>query len=228
MRANELTSEGRLLTGVLVAFVLTASLAAWDLASDLGEGTTLTHLLAEGGAQLPNMWVDDDEPEKNKSAVRLTDGRGNPIISHDPDDYRWLAIDNLFYRGLQTNQPVQGALYNMLADLLGSPQHNLDGALVNTQQKRAVIQSFNGALSAELRSVNGILRYQYRMPNGTPCGGFNANRGTYTDPVLQDLQSYQAYTTDLSNGYFTNYRRAAEFYVNSVSDHLPIIFRFTV
>ncbi|MFO0711154.1 MAG: LuxR C-terminal-related transcriptional regulator [Sandaracinus sp.] len=52
MRANELTSEGRLLTGVLVAFVLTASLAAWDLASDLGEGTTLTHLLAEGGVFL--------------------------------------------------------------------------------------------------------------------------------------------------------------------------------
>jgi DNA-binding CsgD family transcriptional regulator len=44
-----LTSEGRLLTGVLVAFAVVALLAALDLASDLGEGTTVGHVLAEGG-----------------------------------------------------------------------------------------------------------------------------------------------------------------------------------
>jgi DNA-binding CsgD family transcriptional regulator len=46
---QNLTSEGRLLTGVLVAFAVVALLAALDLASDLGEGTTVGHVLAEGG-----------------------------------------------------------------------------------------------------------------------------------------------------------------------------------
>lgn len=46
---RKLTSEGRLLAGVLVAFAAVAVLAALDLASDLGEGTTVGHVVAEGG-----------------------------------------------------------------------------------------------------------------------------------------------------------------------------------
>jgi DNA-binding NarL/FixJ family response regulator len=46
---QNLTSEGRLLAGVLVAFAVVALLAAVDLASDLGEGTTVGHVLAEAG-----------------------------------------------------------------------------------------------------------------------------------------------------------------------------------
>jgi len=46
---HELTSEGKLLVGVLVAFVAIALLAAVDLASDLREGTTVGHVFAEGG-----------------------------------------------------------------------------------------------------------------------------------------------------------------------------------
>lgn len=49
MDGQNLTSEGRLLTSVLVAFAAIAILAALDLASDLGEGTTVGHVLAEGG-----------------------------------------------------------------------------------------------------------------------------------------------------------------------------------
>lgn len=49
MGRQNLTSEGRLLTGVLVAFAAVALLAALDLASDLAEGTTVGHVLAEGG-----------------------------------------------------------------------------------------------------------------------------------------------------------------------------------
>ena len=49
MGGQNLTSEGRLLTGVLVAFAVVALLAALDLASDLREGTTVGHVLAEGG-----------------------------------------------------------------------------------------------------------------------------------------------------------------------------------
>jgi DNA-binding CsgD family transcriptional regulator len=46
---RNLTSEGRLFTATLVAFAVVALLAALDLASDLGEGTTIGHVLAEGG-----------------------------------------------------------------------------------------------------------------------------------------------------------------------------------
>jgi DNA-binding CsgD family transcriptional regulator len=49
---HELTSEGKLLVGVLVAFVAVALLAALDLASDLREGTTVGHVVAEGGVFL--------------------------------------------------------------------------------------------------------------------------------------------------------------------------------
>lgn len=49
MKHQILTSEGRFLTAVLVAFAAMALLAAVDLAFDLSEGTTALHVLAEGG-----------------------------------------------------------------------------------------------------------------------------------------------------------------------------------
>jgi DNA-binding CsgD family transcriptional regulator len=52
---SELTSEGKLLVGVLVAFVVVALLAALDLASDLREGTTVGHVVAEGGVFVVGM-----------------------------------------------------------------------------------------------------------------------------------------------------------------------------
>jgi DNA-binding CsgD family transcriptional regulator len=52
---QELTSEGKLLVGVLVAFIAIALLAALDLASDLREGTTVGHVVAEGGVFLVGM-----------------------------------------------------------------------------------------------------------------------------------------------------------------------------
>lgn len=48
MREPWFTSEGRFLGGALLAFAAVAALAAIDLASDLGEGTTLGHVAAEG------------------------------------------------------------------------------------------------------------------------------------------------------------------------------------
>lgn len=49
MPHGKITSEGRLLTGLLVAFFAVAVLAGVDVASDLREGTTVGHVLAEGG-----------------------------------------------------------------------------------------------------------------------------------------------------------------------------------
>jgi len=45
---RDLTSEGRLLLGALGAFVAVVVLAAVDLATDLGAGTTIRHVAAEG------------------------------------------------------------------------------------------------------------------------------------------------------------------------------------
>lgn len=55
MGRHELTSEGKLLLGVLVAFVAVALLASLDLAFDLGEGATVGHVVAEGGVSLVGM-----------------------------------------------------------------------------------------------------------------------------------------------------------------------------
>lgn len=55
LAGRNLTSEGRLLLGVLVAFIAIALLAALDLGSDLREGTTVGHVIAEGGVFLVGM-----------------------------------------------------------------------------------------------------------------------------------------------------------------------------
>ena len=46
---QDLTSDRRILGATLAAFLLMAALAAVDLVSDLREGTTAGHVLAEGG-----------------------------------------------------------------------------------------------------------------------------------------------------------------------------------
>ncbi len=56
MGRDELTSEGKLLAGVLVAFVAVSLLVALDLASDRSEGTTVVHVVTEGGAFLVGMF----------------------------------------------------------------------------------------------------------------------------------------------------------------------------
>lgn len=52
MEHREITSEGKHLAGALVAFVAIALLAALDLALDLREGTTVTHVATEGSVAL--------------------------------------------------------------------------------------------------------------------------------------------------------------------------------
>lgn len=49
MHDDDFTSEGRVLGGLLVAFFLVTALAGVDVASDLRQGTTLEHVLAEVG-----------------------------------------------------------------------------------------------------------------------------------------------------------------------------------
>ncbi len=52
MKDSNFIPEGKLLAGVLVAFLAVAVLAAIDIFSDLGEGTTLSHVVSEIGVLL--------------------------------------------------------------------------------------------------------------------------------------------------------------------------------
>lgn len=52
MERDDLTSEGRFLAGVLVAFLAVAVLAGLDVTSDLSEGTTAAHGITEVGVFL--------------------------------------------------------------------------------------------------------------------------------------------------------------------------------
>ncbi len=52
MRHSNFTSERRLLSGVLVAFLAVAVFAAIDIFSDIREGTTLPHVVSESGVLL--------------------------------------------------------------------------------------------------------------------------------------------------------------------------------
>jgi DNA-binding CsgD family transcriptional regulator len=52
LRHSDFTSEGRLLAGVLVAFLAVAVFAAIDIFSDIREGTTVSHVVSESGVLL--------------------------------------------------------------------------------------------------------------------------------------------------------------------------------
>lgn len=52
MLATALISERRFLTGALLAFVGVALFAAIDISADLGEGTTVSHVVVEGAILL--------------------------------------------------------------------------------------------------------------------------------------------------------------------------------
>jgi DNA-binding CsgD family transcriptional regulator len=49
LKDSDFTSEARLLAGALVAFLLVAALAAVDILADIGEGTTIPHVVSESG-----------------------------------------------------------------------------------------------------------------------------------------------------------------------------------
>ncbi|HEX5098706.1 MAG TPA: LuxR C-terminal-related transcriptional regulator [Polyangiaceae bacterium] len=69
-RRGELTSEGRLLIALLLAFVFVAVLAALDLALDLRHGTTITHVVAEGGVFLVGMFGASSMARRLQDALR--------------------------------------------------------------------------------------------------------------------------------------------------------------
>lgn len=182
-----------------------------------------------GGANLSAQWVSStNNPTQNRSAIRLSDDDGVVINSANSNDYRWLAIDNIFYRNVVEIPPVlpaanyHGYVWNMVADLMTG------GVMVDTAPKRRCIRGFAEAMDLQMETGE----YTYINPsNGTPCKSHKRELdGTekYPGPLIADLLNYYVYRADVRGGHFTNARRAAEFYKNCISDHLPVVFRFTV
>lgn len=72
----KLTSEGRLLPGLLVAFVAIVAVAGFDLASDLDSGSSFRHVAVEGGLILLGLIgaiaVGQRMLAQAKDALRLT------------------------------------------------------------------------------------------------------------------------------------------------------------
>jgi hypothetical protein len=194
--------------------------------------TAFTVPFANGGANLTRTWVNSLTPERNLTAVRLSHHDGQPIDTDDVNDYRWLAIDNLFSDGLTPVTPpsdYRGPVYNLLGGL------KRNGFLVNSAAKRRVIRSFNAAIATALgpRQPNGNFQNYPRVnpDNGTPCQARKTDRDgnfIYSGPVIGSLLDWNDYVDDLDNGYFSTARTAVEFYVNSISDHLPLVYRFNV
>jgi DNA-binding CsgD family transcriptional regulator len=69
-RRSDLTSEGKLLIAVLVAFVAVALLAGIDVALDLHQGTTIVHVVTEGGVFLVGLFGTVSMAQRLRSAVR--------------------------------------------------------------------------------------------------------------------------------------------------------------
>lgn len=175
-----------------------------------------------GGANLGTTWVTGGGAA-TRTAVRLADNNGN-INTNNPADYRWLAIDNIFFNNLVSVGP--GGYHGPVCDLITAVMQN--NWMVSSNAKRTIIQSFRQAILTELAANN----YQYTNPaNGTPSKTRKRQRdGTYiySGPVVGGLLNYNNYMADLQLGYFRHARRAAQFIFNSISDHLPLVFRFNI
>ncbi|MEW6130183.1 MAG: hypothetical protein AB1757_24315 [Acidobacteriota bacterium] len=189
--------------------------------------TVFTVNFAGSGANCNNIWVPYNAPPGNRTAVRLED-RNGVINTNTPTDYYWLGIDNLFYRNANGNiNPVNppanynGPVFNLVAAVMQN------GVLADNARKQTTLRLFKNSINYEKQSGN----YQYTNPaNGTPCTTRNLVNGNYvySGALIPYLLNYGNFMTDLTNGYFTHARRAAEFIVNCISDHLPVVTRFQI
>lgn len=139
---------------------------------------------------------------------------GDPIESDDADDYRKMSIDNLFVRGL--GRDAGTGTENLIETVMEN-----DNAMKNS------IKAFKAYLD-ELYDENDYFdanRGPYSVMRRKRRGGGFFDDDVYALPGITDWGTLYA---DVRRGYFTTARSAAEFVRNFVSDHLPLILKFTV
>ncbi|MBI1298837.1 hypothetical protein GC175_28220 [bacterium] len=168
----------------------------------------------------------------NKSTVQLRTspvGGGVPINTINPNDYRRLAIDNVFYRGFAPAQapaiPGNNELYDLLLAVTNA-------AVVGANIPPAFIFNFlsTGTLNNNLPAYNHAIGQgpPVPAPPATP-GILNINasltnmllHGFFADPPLPGVVAWPAAFGMVP----PPARRAAEFIRLCVSDHLPVIFQ---
>lgn len=151
----------------------------------------------------------------NRTTVQLKNPPtfGTPINSNNLDDYRFLAIDNAFYRGfspLQSPQAAAGSVYDLLAAVTGG------GGVPNIPG--FVIQQF--LTIPVFWDIANILAGNKLPPLPTTNGIQNAVQ------FASDLYAgiFQDPPAGPTHGVPPAARRAAEFIHLCVSDHLPVLF----
>lgn len=202
---------------------------------DVGAYYSIVNTFNNGGAQCNYVTPGTTQPD-NYTAVHLytNDDPRNLITGTNSTDYRWLAIDKIFWRdinGILSSTAVPGG---PVLDLIRMVMKvgNTYGPLVSTGALRQDIMSFWDTVfdegTSNLPPYPGPPKYPYNDPqNGTPAKTNILDQyGFYTGPVVPYLQDYGNFMSDLDNGYFSNARRAAEFIFDCVSDHLPVVARF--
>ena len=192
-----------------------------------------------GGANCTNQWVTVAGAaggvnfRRKASLVKLNQEiiGGPPITSNKPSDYRDLAIDNIFYRNT-TNvltpvaaQNYHGEVFDLISAVMRTPNPENPaqfkfGTLVNSHEKRLGLQNFFAALITELH--DDLDKYPATMPGSQTPVTAPPER-----PIISKLLNYPTYENDIGEGFFPHARQAAEFVHQSVSDHLPVVFRFT-
>ncbi len=137
----------------------------------------------------------------NKSMVQISTFQGAPIFSANPNDFRALAIDNIFYRGCPG---AAGSLYDLPAAVSGGP-----GAIAGA--------TVTGFLAVPLLAqVQNAIALGAPLP---PTPSVNAPQSTVFDLMAGVFGPAGAAGND------TPARRAAEFVQLCVSDHLPVLFQ---
>lgn len=103
----DMTSDRRVLLAILSAFCLMAGLSAWDLMTDLGEGTTPSHVVVEGavfaigflGAAYVTRLLLDAARQVRQTAAELA-SMSHALQRTEADARRWQSEARDLMRGL--------------------------------------------------------------------------------------------------------------------------------
>lgn len=149
----------------------------------------------------------------NKTTVQLKNPivTGPPVVSANRDDYRRLAIDNVFFRGFtaaQSPAPPQDFVYNQLdAVTANAAAYNISGAvLTNFVNAIPILNTHNAIMGGAPGPGSATPNIQdvVAFINGLNAGSFNA--APVAPPAVQEA------------------RKAAELINLFISDHQPVIF----
>jgi len=164
---------------------------------------------AAGGAACAANVPVQQASQLNKTVVALTQWIGGPPIqSNQLNDYKTAEFDNIFWRGFtNTPPPARGRVYDLLFAV------RTGGSLAG-----APVSSFLPLLNAGMGALTVAPGGNYVGPQ--PCNAAG-------DLIYPSILNFNAFHADVTAGQMTSARRAAEFVKLFISDHLPIVFRFT-